>query len=731
MTFTALKYYMINYSRSILFILTFSLLTVLVKGQQQIRVNDDIAEKFRKYCRAVPWEEIYVHTDRDGYIAGEEIWFKIYLVDRENSKPSDGSSIVYCELLNPDNRPVAQKRIKIEDGSGPGMIIIPDTVRTGEYTLRAYTNRMKNFLPENCFLKELNIYNAISSLKIAGTGNRLPSESDQQNSMVVAQTGFEAEVNNSGPAMLEIMVRTNDDFRSENGNHFYLFIHTHGIIDLNRTERFTGDTTRISVPKELLTPGINHITFFSAGEQPLFERFVYTPSDHGRYLTLDSPERTGTRNKIVLDVEPVQEFIPSSENVDLSISVAPATNRHTIPDITDYLIFGSEFGILPSEIRKRRLSELSPEITDGFLKNAKSNWINWRVILSGEFPDIKYKMEKEDHFLTGKLINRDSRTPDSARYVFLSMPGKVAGFQYSKTDKEGNFSFNTPISQAVKDIIIQPEEPDRNNVITIMSSFSEEYLAREDPSGNIEKEVPYVTLTSGINYQVRKIYGTSSVGDTLEEISSLPELKRFYGKPDIELIMDDYIKLPVMQEVFYELMPGVYLKNRKSQYEISIAGPVQGTVYPRHPGLFIDGVVVNDPAVIANLDPELVEKIDAAKKEYMIGDYLFYGLVNVITRAGDYSNVNLPDYAVSMPCIVTEPVNSFSSPDYSSGENIKSRIPDFRNTLYWNPSLKPDAGRKIRIEFWASDFISDYIINIQGLTSEGKPISYSKSISIK
>ncbi len=31
---------------------------------------------------------------------------------------------------------------------------------------------------------------------------------------------------------------------------------------------------------------------------------------------------------------------------------------------------------------------------------------------------------------------------------------------------------------------------------------------------------------------------------------SIPKQKRFYGKPDNELVMRDYIKLPVMQEVF-------------------------------------------------------------------------------------------------------------------------------------------------------------------------------------
>jgi hypothetical protein len=207
--------------------------------------------------------------------------------------------------------------------------------------------------------------------------------------------------------------------------------------------------------------------------------------------------------------------------------------------------------------------------------------------------------------------------------------------------------------------------------------------------------------------------------------------KRFYGKPDIELVMDDYIKLPVMQEVFFELMPGVFLKKKKSGYEITIADPVENRIYDKPPVLFIDGVVVNDPNIIANLDPELVEKIDAIKSRYFVGEYLFYGLVNVITRAGDFSNFTLPDYAVRLPYRITEPVKSFSSPDYSTQEKKKSRIPDFRNTLYWNSSAISDDRNKSTIEFWSGDIASSYQISIQGITGDGEWVSFKKIIKVE
>jgi hypothetical protein len=212
-----------------------------------------------------------------------------------------------------------------------------------------------------------------------------------------------------------------------------------------------------------------------------------------------------------------------------------------------------------------------------------------------------------------------------------------------------------------------------------------------------------------------------------------PPLKplRFYGKPDIELILADYISLPVMNEIFFELLPGVSLKKEKSTYKISITYRVNDDQFVTSPCLMIDGVIIKDASMIANLDPEIVEKIDVIKEKYLVGKYIFSGIVNVITKSGEFSCVSLPDYMIRLPYRVIDPVRSFVSPDYSSEKTLESRIPDYRNTLYWNPSVKPDKDGKAIIEFWSSDNKSDYIINIQGITEEGRTFSLQKIIKVK
>jgi hypothetical protein len=186
-----------------------------------------------------------------------------------------------------------------------------------------------------------------------------------------------------------------------------------------------------------------------------------------------------------------------------------------------------------------------------------------------------------------------------------------------------------------------------------------------------------------------------------------------------------------MQEVFFELVPGVFLKSRKSEWEMTIADPVDFSIYSTPPLLMIDGVVVNDASLIANLEPELVQKIETVRDKYMVGDYLIYGLVNVVTRSGDFSCIGLPDYAVRLQWRVADPVYTFTSPEYPVAVLKNNHIPDFRNTLYWNPSLQPDKTGKYIIEFWSSDFASDYVINIQGVTNDSRCVSVKKIIKVE
>ncbi|MBK7713630.1 MAG: hypothetical protein IPJ37_23920 [Bacteroidales bacterium] len=89
-------------------------------------------------------EELYLKTDRDLYIAGEKMWLKIYKLNGLTHTPVNLSKIAYVDLLDLDNNPVIELKINIESFSGSADLRLPDTLRTGNYILRSYTNWMQN-----------------------------------------------------------------------------------------------------------------------------------------------------------------------------------------------------------------------------------------------------------------------------------------------------------------------------------------------------------------------------------------------------------------------------------------------------------------------------------------------------------------------------------------------------------------------------------------------------------
>ncbi len=718
----------------IIFILIFLMILQSAFGQTERNIPEYIKGQFQKYIAANPREEIFVHTDREEYIAGENLWFNIYLIDRQSFKASMNSKIAYFELLNSENRPIVQKRILLNEGLGPGEIQLPDSLSPGTYTIRAYTSWMRNFLPYNCFMKDIRIYNSFINKPFREkhySNNNISNSERAENTISNQSDGITINVNNRNTDNLQIDVITDDDFLTVN-NKIYILIQTHGVIDYLSSTMLNSERNSFNLSKKILTSGINQILLFDSRGHPLFERLIYTPSKNIDSLVIRSNEQYMKRSKISLGIDIENNQTGKLELKNLSISVIPHTDMPDKEIINDYLIFGTEYGFQPvGKPGKGRISEYSYEEIDSILLNVKSNWIDWTSIMSGSFPQFKYNVENKDHYLLGKLFTNDQSVGDPDEIVVLCTPGKEAVFQYARTDNEGNFSFRINIDEDLKDLIIMPDDVSGNHKILIQSSFSDQYLQTEKFADTINMQEPIYILDWSTNYQVRKIYKISEPGPPLIQEFSSPEPLRFYGKPDIELYLSDYIALPTMEEIFFELLPRITFKKNKSGYELIIADRLDDSRYVLLPTLMIDGVPISDASLLAGIDPAIVEKIDVIKGKYFVGDYSFSGIVNVITKSGDFRCVSLPDYMIRLPYEVISNVPSFRLPDYSTNKSLNSRIPDFRNTLYWNPLVRCDKSGKIEVEFWSSDNTGEYDIIIHGITSENKMVSQRKILNVK
>lgn len=91
-------------------------------------------------------EKAYLHLDNNCYFLGDTIWYKAYLVEAANLRPTAESRILYVELVDPEGHVVERHRQYIGRPDGDhGDFALPDTLRSGYYELRAYTRWMMNF----------------------------------------------------------------------------------------------------------------------------------------------------------------------------------------------------------------------------------------------------------------------------------------------------------------------------------------------------------------------------------------------------------------------------------------------------------------------------------------------------------------------------------------------------------------------------------------------------------
>jgi hypothetical protein len=111
-------------------------------------------------------EKVYLHTNRDSYYPGDDIWFKAYLVDASYRLLSSHSNNLHVELISPTSRIIDSRIIRLNEGLGYGDFRLPDTLKSGRYRIRAYTNYMRNFSDQLFFNKDITIINSSDNVKV-------------------------------------------------------------------------------------------------------------------------------------------------------------------------------------------------------------------------------------------------------------------------------------------------------------------------------------------------------------------------------------------------------------------------------------------------------------------------------------------------------------------------------------------------------------------------------------
>jgi len=153
-----------NYKRIVAPLLGLVLVTALFGF---VRSDDDpidkILSRIDQWMTAHPQEKVYLQLDKPYYAIGDDIWFKAYVTVGSEHKLSALSGVLNVELI--DDRDSIKQSLKLPVISGLtwGDFALPDTLKEGNYRIRAYTNWMRNAGTAYFFDKAITISNAVTN----------------------------------------------------------------------------------------------------------------------------------------------------------------------------------------------------------------------------------------------------------------------------------------------------------------------------------------------------------------------------------------------------------------------------------------------------------------------------------------------------------------------------------------------------------------------------------------
>lgn len=688
-------------------------------------------------------EWVVMITDRHTYIAGDHIWYSMHVNTPEAGKANPSITGYAELLNQSDIPVSQSRILLDGHGHGSGMLALPDTLSSGDYLLRGYTRAMIPYGPEQYFTRLVRVLNPYSNngnytlLKPGEpSGRRLELYTEGgvtvpgiENRVVLKVTGADGRGRAS-----EVIFREPDGSPSDTvvtdrtglGSALVSLpesgtLTATTVIDSETVEeqltvrrqvfhslavessagkppririRIPGSSsgpTRWPLHLAVLSPGkVNYYSQFSESSadpvaeipgistgEGIFEALLY---DNGGVLLSSRLFMTGST---VSDTGNCASLISGSETDSIRItlprgtewfSLSVACDESEIPDIRTWSLL--EPWLTASGINDPFLKPFitgSAPLTDELLITLDARSQGTGVSTPGQMV-----AETRGVAVTGQAIDLSTLGPVSDMLFFLSIRGRHSFLQYARSDNSGRFTFIVPPRSGSSEISIWPQDTAANIIIKITPPFSHDYLPVQHstiPAVDIADEK---AIRMSINSQVMRIYEIPDA-DTLPGYTDPSALKHFYGSAGQRLLLSDYIPLPNMEEVFFELVPGVELIKNRDRYSFRIFDPKTGKEVMEPPLMFIDGTLTTDPETIASLPADKTESIDAIIMRYRIGGLLLPPVISIVTKQGDFRLQKLPRSALLINYPFTDIPLKFRPFEGSSNDNI----PALGNTLLW------------------------------------------------
>jgi hypothetical protein len=146
-----------------------------------------------------------------------------------------------------------------------------------------------------------------------------------------------------------------------------------------------------------------------------------------------------------------------------------------------------------------------------------------------------------------------------------------------------------------------------------------------------------------------------------------------------------------------------------------------------NPLLLYNGHVIDNIAPVLNIPVQKINFIDVISNKFYIGENKFDGVINIVPQ-DIMIKVDEPQNSYRYILDLFTERNIFGTENYSNNRN--NPIPDFRNTLYWNPGISLEGPETI-LKFYSGDDKGEFEIELKGIGTGGEIIQVRKTIEIR
>jgi len=142
-------------SRTNLFVI-FLMFTFHLNFSQNSKNEENFINSYNEFFKA-PREVAYAHLNKSVYIKGETLAFSVYIFEKNVKNPSQLTTNLYCSISDESGKVIKNKMLLVTNGLATGSFFIDSLFTSGNYTLKAYTNWMKNFDEQNFYIENIKV----------------------------------------------------------------------------------------------------------------------------------------------------------------------------------------------------------------------------------------------------------------------------------------------------------------------------------------------------------------------------------------------------------------------------------------------------------------------------------------------------------------------------------------------------------------------------------------------